>query len=141
MAGKAVWEIYCSEIVVEDLKIYLASTRKGALRIGLTLGKHCDSIAFFKQIFPQAGLLNSSHVTRPLKEGVEAVLFNRPAKKPLDLDASLTPFQWLVFKAIATIPFGERRTYGEVGCIIERPRSARPVGQALSKNPLPLIFP
>ena len=141
MAGKAVWEIYCSETVVEDLKIYLASTKKGALRIGLTLGKHCDSIAFFKEIFPQAGLRNSLKLTQPLKEAVEAALFNRPAKKPLDLDISLTPFQWLVFKAITTIPFGETRTYGEVGRMVERPRSARPVGQALGKNPLPLIFP
>ena len=141
MAGKAVQGIYCSETVIGDLRIYFASTGKGALRIGLALERHCDSIAFFKDIFPQARLQNSLKLTQPLRQAVEAVLFNRPAKKALELDIPLTPFQWLVFKAIATIPFGETRTYKEVGRMVERPQSARAVGQALGRNPLPLIFP
>jgi O6-methylguanine-DNA--protein-cysteine methyltransferase len=141
VAGKTLQEIHCGALVVEDLKIYLASTRKGGLRIELTLGRHSDTIAFFKNLFPHARLRKDASVLRPLKEGVEAALFNRRPKKPLDLDCVFTPFQRLVFNAIATIPFGERRTYGEVGRMVGRPGSARAVGQALNKNPLPLIFP
>ena len=141
MAGKAFWEIYCSETLVEGLKIYLASTKKGALRVGLTLERHFDKITFFKEIFPQARLRNGLKANQNLRLGVEAALFNRPVKKPLDLDISLTPFQCLVLNAITAIPFGETRTYKEVARMVNRPLSARAVGQALGKNPLPLIFP
>jgi O-6-methylguanine DNA methyltransferase len=44
-------------------------------------------------------------------------------------------------KAIARIPFGETRTYKEVAAMAEKPKGARAVGQAMGRNPLPLIFP
>ncbi|MCJ7684347.1 MAG: MGMT family protein, partial [Desulfobacteraceae bacterium] len=70
-----------------------------------------------------------------------AALLNNPEKKPLPLDFSCTPFRWSVLKAIATIPFGETRTYGEVASMVGKPGGARAVGQVMGKNPLPLIFP
>ncbi|MBU0990482.1 MAG: MGMT family protein [Proteobacteria bacterium] len=66
---------------------------------------------------------------------------NNDTGKPLPLDFSCTPFQWTVLKAIATIPFGETRTYGEVASMVGIPKGARAVGQVMGKNPLPLIFP
>lgn len=41
----------------------------------------------------------------------------------------------------ARIPFGETKTYGEVAKMMGSPGGARAVGQAMGKNPLPLIFP
>ena len=52
-----------------------------------------------------------------------------------------TPFQRDVWKATSRIPYGETRTYGEIAVEIGRPRSARAVGNALGKNPLPIIVP
>ncbi len=57
------------------------------------------------------------------------------------LDPRGTPFQQAVWGATSAIPPGERRTYGEIARAIGRPRSARPVGQALRANPIPLIIP
>lgn len=134
-------QIYCWVTQIRSLNIYLASTRKGAFRIGLTLGRQCDCIGFFKGLFPNASLFKEYHFNGPLIQVVEAILHNEPAKRTVDFDCTSTPFQWVVFKAITRIPFGETRSYGELASMIGMPKSARAVGQALSKNPLPLIFP
>lgn len=54
---------------------------------------------------------------------------------------SLTRFEWSVLKAALEIPFGETRTYAWVAQKIGRPKAVRAVGQALRKNPYPLIIP
>jgi len=141
MAGATLRKIYCWEMRIEDLTVYLASTRKGAAGIGLTLERRSDCIDFFKGIFPNNTLLKDYRVNLPLVRKVKALSCNDAANRPVDLDIECTPFQWLVFKAIAEIPFGETRSYGEVASMIGRPNNARAVGQALGKNPLPLIFP
>ncbi|MEI8051646.1 MAG: methylated-DNA--[protein]-cysteine S-methyltransferase [Actinomycetes bacterium] len=52
-----------------------------------------------------------------------------------------TPFQEHVWAALDTIAYGEVRSYGWIADAIGRPASARPVGQALGRNPLPIIRP
>ena len=141
MAGKTVPEIYCWEITADDLKIYLASTRKGALRIGLSLEIESSCGTFFEKVFPTARVQLDFHLNRPLIECVKANLLNRPHTRHLDIDLSFKHFQWLTLKTIEMIPFGETRTYGEIGRMLGKPGSARAVGQVLKFNPLPLIFP
>jgi len=58
----------------------------------------------------------------------------------LDL-SNLTEFQKEVLKSVASIPPGETLTYGQVAERIGRPKAARAVGQAVGKNPFPLIIP
>lgn len=53
----------------------------------------------------------------------------------------LTDFEWKVLKAASTIPLGETRSYQWVAKTIGSPRAVRAVGQALRKNPYPLIIP
>jgi methylated-DNA-[protein]-cysteine S-methyltransferase len=141
MAGKKLPEIHCSNLKIDRLTVHLASTRKGAIRAGLDLNGSGDSALFFKKLFPNANLIKDDRLNRPLGEAIEAALLNNPEKNPLPLDFSCTPFQWSVLKAIATIPFGETRTYGEVASMVGKPGGARAVGQVMGKNPLPLIFP
>jgi O-6-methylguanine DNA methyltransferase len=50
----------------------------------------------------------------------------------LALDPRGTPFQHLVWEAVARVPYGETRTYGEI---------ARAIGRANGANPLPLLIP
>ena len=57
------------------------------------------------------------------------------------LDWTGTPFQESVWVALTRIPFGETVSYNEVAHAIGRPRSARPVGGAVGRNPLPIIVP
>ncbi|HBO97963.1 MAG TPA: 6-O-methylguanine DNA methyltransferase [Candidatus Omnitrophica bacterium] len=53
----------------------------------------------------------------------------------------LTKFQWKVLAVTATIPLGETRSYQWVARKIGSPKAARAVGQALRRNPHPLIIP
>jgi len=58
----------------------------------------------------------------------------------LDLSwASL--FQRSVWKVDQSIPYGETRTYAWVAGKLGMPKAARAVGQALARNPLPIIIP
>ena len=53
----------------------------------------------------------------------------------------LTYFEWQVLQASLSIPLGETRSYQWIAKKIGMPRAVRAVGQALRKNPYPLIIP
>jgi len=59
---------------------------------------------------------------------------------PLDL-SSLTPFQREVLAVTNRIPWGEVWSYQRVAQEMGRPKSSRPVGQALGRNPIPIVIP
>jgi len=46
-----------------------------------------------------------------------------------------------VYRAAAAIPFGETRTYGALAKTLGRPEAAQAVGQALGRNPWPIVIP
>jgi len=52
-----------------------------------------------------------------------------------------TEFHRKVWTVIASIPYGETLTYGEIAEIIDKPNAARAVGNACGKNPIPVIVP
>lgn len=55
---------------------------------------------------------------------------------PLDWGEGLNA---AVRRAMAAIPFGETRTYGEISALVGAPAQA--VGQACGANPIPIIIP
>jgi methylated-DNA-[protein]-cysteine S-methyltransferase len=59
----------------------------------------------------------------------------------LQFDVAGTGFQKEVWQALATIPFGETRTYGEIARQIGRPKAIRAVGAANGRNPLSIVVP
>lgn len=63
-----------------------------------------------------------------------------PADLPIDLDL-LSPFTRRVLTACRALPFGAIVTYGHLAAEIGCPRSARAVGQALARNPVPVVIP
>jgi methylated-DNA-[protein]-cysteine S-methyltransferase len=58
----------------------------------------------------------------------------------LDLD-QLTSFQRLVLNVVRRIPVGAMWTYGQVAREIDKPGASRAVGQALGRNPVPIVIP
>jgi methylated-DNA-[protein]-cysteine S-methyltransferase len=59
---------------------------------------------------------------------------------PLDLDGA-TPFQRRAWLALAEVPYGTTRSYGEQARALGAPRAARAVGAANGRNPLPVVLP
>jgi methylated-DNA-[protein]-cysteine S-methyltransferase len=58
----------------------------------------------------------------------------------LDL-GSVELFERRVYAIARTIPFGQTQTYGQIASRLGDARLAREVGQALARNPFPLIVP
>ena len=59
----------------------------------------------------------------------------------LPLNGAGTDFQQAVWSALARIPFGELRSYGDIAREIGRPKAVRAVGAANGRNPLPIVVP
>jgi methylated-DNA-[protein]-cysteine S-methyltransferase len=58
----------------------------------------------------------------------------------LDMDDVLE-FHRQVFELARTIPAGQTSTYGELAARLGDPGSARAVGEALGRNPFPIVVP
>jgi len=79
-----------------------------------------------------------SHLARQIKEyfqGERSVFECR-----LDLSGS-TSFQRAVWEYTMSIPYGEIRSYRWVAGKIGKANACRAVGQALARNPIPIIIP
>jgi len=59
---------------------------------------------------------------------------------PVNL-AGLTPFQTAVLNACRQVRRGRTISYGQLAQNLGKPAAARAVGNALAKNPIPLIIP
>lgn len=59
---------------------------------------------------------------------------------PLDF-SGISPFESEVYRAARAIPAGRTVTYGELAQEVGDARQARAVGQALGRNPWPIVIP
>ncbi|MCK4273289.1 MAG: methylated-DNA--[protein]-cysteine S-methyltransferase [Dehalococcoidales bacterium] len=97
---------------------------------GLLLGDSLDRAALSPQRFED------------LIRRFRAYFDGRKVDFPDRLDLSVaTSFQRRVWQAARLIPCGETRSYGWVAGQIGQPEAVRAVGQALGRNPLPVIVP
>ena len=58
----------------------------------------------------------------------------------LDL-AGIGEFEQKVYALLRTVGWGETASYGEIARRVGTPHAARAVGQALARNPIPIIIP
>ncbi len=84
----------------------------------------------------------SPHLFKDLMERLRTYFSGYRTTFPDKLNLSqATHFQREVWDITRCIPYGETRSYAWVAEQIKKPRAVRAVGQALSKNPLPIIVP
>jgi methylated-DNA-[protein]-cysteine S-methyltransferase len=66
----------------------------------------------------------------------------KPDLREIKLDLSgVTPFHAEIYALARAIPPGETRSYGELARAAGQPNAARAVGQAMAKNPFPIVVP
>jgi len=53
----------------------------------------------------------------------------------------ITPFHRRIYEAALRIPWGQARSYGQLATEAGRPLAARAVGQAMGRNPWPIVVP
>jgi methylated-DNA-[protein]-cysteine S-methyltransferase len=76
-------------------------------------------------------------------EHITALLRGEPTdltSVQLDMDG-VPPFARQVYEVARTIPAGETLSYGAIATRLGEPRLAREVGQALARNPFPIVVP
>lgn len=78
----------------------------------------------------------------PIRRAVRGYFDGDRAAFGFELDLSLgTAFQRAVWDAARRIAYGQVRTYGDLAAAVGRPGGGRAVGQALGRNPVPLLVP
>jgi methylated-DNA-[protein]-cysteine S-methyltransferase len=74
---------------------------------------------------------------------MKAYFDGAPIKTPwklLDL-SELNPLQRSVLNAVASVPHGEVRSYGQIAAQVGHPRASRFVGTTLAQNRFPIFIP
>jgi methylated-DNA-[protein]-cysteine S-methyltransferase len=108
---------------------------------GFALGIACDDdeITTIDFLEPRAEVAPRALLAREAVRQMRAWLADPRFEFALPLRVAGTPFQRRVWQAIAAIPFGSTRSYGEVAqALASGPRA---VGGACGANPYPIIVP
>ena len=90
----------------------------------------------------QRNAKESPQLFKDLIERLNAYFSGKKTSFPDKLDlSSATDFQKKVWQITRSIPYGKTRSYKWVAETLGKPKATRAVGQALAKNPLPIIIP
>ena len=98
----------------------------------------------FVERFPGAVEASPPASLRPVIDGVMALMTGARvdlSDAPLDLSAT-PPFHQRVYAVARKIPPGQTMTYGEIAAALGEPRqAAQAVGEAMARNPIPILMP
>lgn len=121
----------------------IAWSARGITGVQLPEADDCATRCRLAKRFPEARETAPPTEVERAIDGIAALL--RGEADPLSaiqLDmGGVPPFHRRVYAVTRTIQPGSALTYGEVAARLGSPDSARAVGQALGRNPFPLIVP
>lgn len=122
--------------------LLLAATPVGLVRIAFADQEDVDSVLRDLSIRVSPRVLDSTARLRPVLRQLDGY-FTRDVKRfDVQLDWRLVgPFARRVLNYTSRIPYGRASTYGEVARDIGAPNASRAVGNALGRNPIPVIIP
>lgn len=121
-------------------RLLVATSERGVCAI--SLGDDDDAlVAALRAELPGAEIGNDERALRPTLEAVIAHLEGQQPDLQLPLDVRATAFQERVWQCLRAIPYGIKRSYGEVAAALDRPEAARAVAGACSRNRLALAIP
>lgn len=116
---------------------------RGIVGLLLPEGSDDETRALLRRRFPRATELEPPSSVKRALDDIVALLRGEP--KPLDdvvLDMAGVPdFYQRVYEVARTIPPGKTLSYGDIAARLGAKGSARAVGQALGRNPFPIVVP
>ncbi|WP_394847049.1 methylated-DNA--[protein]-cysteine S-methyltransferase [Pendulispora brunnea] len=121
----------------------IAWGERGVASVQLPEAREADTRARMLRRFPGAQELPPSPEVQRAVEAIVALLRGERtdlADIPLDMNG-VSPFYQRVYEVARTIAPGATLSYGEVATRLGSPGSARAVGQALGRNPFPIVVP
>jgi AraC family transcriptional regulator of adaptative response/methylated-DNA-[protein]-cysteine methyltransferase len=121
-------------------RLLVAATAKGvcAVSMGTSDAELVDALA---REYPAATIGPDQGALSQWTARILAHLAGTESRLDLPLDIRATAFESQVWQALALIPFGETRSYGDVAKAIGRPTAVRAVASACGRNPVALAIP
>ncbi len=120
----------------------VGATEKGVCWLSFEgIDGRAAQIREMKADWPAADFVEDEAFVAPLAERAFSFARGLRLDRPLGLHVQGTNFQLKVWEALLKIPFGERRTYGEIAREVEAPRASRAVGAAVGANMISLLIP
>ena len=121
-------------------RLLVAATARGVCAVAMG-SSDAELVGRLAREYPAATIAADAGA---LAQWTNAILSHLAGKAPrldLPLDVQATAFQWQVWQALASIPYGETRTYSEVAKAIGRPRAVRAGARACATNPVAIAIP
>ena len=121
-------------------RVFVAATPAGLVRVSFRQSE----AAFVTELRRRLGVrpVRSRTRTAEIVHQLRAYFAGERRAFDVRLDLSgLTAFHRRVLMAAARVPAGQIVSYGEIARRIGQPGSSRAVGQALGRNPIPIVIP
>ena len=103
-----------------------------------------DETGFVRELEARHGVATMRSMERVSGAMSQILQYLSGDRRSFELDVDLrdsTDFQRKVLEAAVAVPPGYVATYGEIAVRIGKPKSSRAVGQALARNPIPIVVP
>jgi methylated-DNA-[protein]-cysteine S-methyltransferase len=133
-------DVAYSEVESPIGTLLVATTSRGLVRVVLTDG-HDDALEeIAARVSPR--VLRAPARTDAVRRELDEYFARRRNAFDVPLDWRLaTGFNRRVLEATARIPFGSVSSYGDMARAAGSPRAARAAGNALHRNPIPIVVP
>lgn len=119
----------------------VAKTGRGICNLMFVNEQNHDAVfSLLEKSWPAARLEESREDTRSVIDEM-ADIFHRESSSPLRLHLHGTNFQIKVWEALLSIPPGSVVSYEDIAIYIGTPKATRAVGNAISRNPVPVLIP
>ena len=122
-------------------ELFVAATEAGVCEVGFAFQESEDA---FRARLEARGLApeRDQAAVDPIAGELGEYFAGRRDRFETPLDFSgVTPFTRDVLTATAAVPFGQLRTYRDIATSLGNPGATRAVGNALGRNPLPVVVP
>ena len=110
-------------------------------RFGMLKVECSDTALVSVRVTAQPGEDSSNGLCREVEKQLNEYFSGSRKVFDLPLDPAGTEFQQKVWDALQAIPYGARRTYGEIAAAVGNPKASRAVGMANNRNPIMIIIP
>jgi len=131
--------IYISNIASDLGEILVASSVKGLVKIDID----CNKNNFIKSFINQSNLkiILGDKVNENILTQIKSYLKGNLKKFDINIDIKVTDFQKKVLDVVKRIEYGKVKSYGQIAKEIGKQGASRAVGNAMSKNPIPIVIP
>jgi O-6-methylguanine DNA methyltransferase len=132
----------CSTVETALGRLFVATSERGLCSLALTeTGARERLERWAVRHVPGAPIVEDSAALAPAARQLQEYGRGERRVFELELDLCGSEFELRVWNALRAIPWGKTRTYGEIAQAIGAPGSARAVGRANGRNPLPIVVP